>query len=131
MLARLRDLLASAAMAAALAAAPAIAQQQPAQPPAAQPPAKAEDAQPPAKAEAEMVGLPVFSSDGQKLGQVTHVGTLAGQPTLRAELGDFLGGGSRPVLIPATMFAHKTDRIEVAMTAAEVKDTVEKQQSSQ
>jgi hypothetical protein len=48
---------------------------------------------------------------------------------LRAEMGTFLGMGSSSVLIPTDMFEHKTDRIEVAMTADEVRDTVTKQKS--
>jgi hypothetical protein len=34
--------------------------------------------------------LAAYSSDGEKLGQVTHVGTVDGQPAVRAELGGFL-----------------------------------------
>jgi len=107
---------AAAVVAAALAATPALAQQ--AQPPAAQ-------------NERELVGLAAYSSDGEKLGQVTHVGTAGGQPAVRAELGGFLDVAPSAVVIPATMFEHKSDRIEVAMTAAEVKETLSKQQEQQ
>jgi len=77
--------------------------------------------------EVTLVGLAVYSSDGQKLGQVTEVGVSRGQPAVRAEIGEFLGLGSTPVVIPANMFEHKGDRVEVLMTADEVKDTVSKQ----
>jgi hypothetical protein len=46
---------------------------------------------------------------------------------VRAEIGGFLGIGSNAVVIPANMFEHKGDRIEVLMTADEVKDTISKQ----
>jgi PRC-barrel domain len=89
-------------------------QPQQSQPPAAQP-------------EATLVGLPVYSSDGEKLGEVTHVGTAGGQQAVRAEMGTFLGMGTSPVIIPAEMFEHKADRLQVQMTAAEVRDSISKQ----
>ena len=102
----LRTLLAAGLLGAALSAAPASAQQS--QPPPA----------PSAQPDSSLVGLPVYSSDGHKLGDVTEVGT-------------FLGMGSSPVLIPADMFARKDDRIEVAMSADEVRDTVSRQKQQQ
>lgn len=113
----LRTLLAAGLLGAALAAAPASAQQsQPTPPPA-----------PLAQPDSSLVGLPVYSSDGHKLGDVTEVGTFGGRRMLRAEIGTFLGMGSSPVLIPADLFARKDDRIEVAMSADEVRDTVSRQ----
>jgi ribosomal 30S subunit maturation factor RimM len=107
---------AAAVIAAALTATPTLAQQ----------------AQPPVvETEHELVGLAVYSSDGEKLGQVTHVGTAGGQPAVRAELGGFLDVAPSAVVIPAAMFQQKPDRIEVAMTAAEVKETLSKQQEQQ
>jgi PRC-barrel domain protein len=116
----LRTLLAAGLLGATLAAAPASAQQ-------AQPAPAAPSAQP----DSNLVGLPVYSSDGHKLGDVTEVGTFGGKRMLRAEIGTFLGMGSSPVLIPADMFAHKDDRIEVAMSADEVRDTVSRQKQQQ
>jgi len=109
--------LAAAALAVALTGSPSLAQQ-------ADPPAAAQ-AQPP------LVGLAVYSSDGEKLGQVTQVGSAAGQPAVRAELGGFLDVAPSAVVIPANMFEQKPDRIEISMTAAEVKDTLTKQQQRQ
>jgi hypothetical protein len=42
------------------------------------------------------VGLPLYSCDGKKLGQVIEVVTVAGQSAVRAEMGTFLGLGSNP-----------------------------------
>src|SRR5262245_66482328 len=98
---------------AALAATPTLAQQT--QPPAAQ-------------IEPGLVGLAVYSSDGEKLGQVTHVGTAAGRPAVRAELGGFLDVATSAVVIPATMFEQKPDGMEDSRTAAEVKETPAKMQ---
>jgi len=105
-----------------LAAEPASAQQS--QPAEGQPPAS----QTQTEKGKELIGLPVFSSDGQKLGKVTEVGVVpGGQQAIRAEIGEFLGTGTTPVVIVPGIFQKKTDRIEVAMTAAEVRDSVSKQ----
>ena len=42
-------------------------------------------------------------------------------------MGSFPGMGPSPVAIPASMFAHKADRIEVSLTAAEVRDALARQ----
>jgi hypothetical protein len=112
----LKQCVAAAVVAAGLAATPTLAQQ-------AQPP--------PAQIQPEVIGLAVYSSDGAKLGQVTHVGTADGQPAVRAELGGFLDVATSAVVIPATMFEQKPDRIQVSMTAAEVKETLAKLQQQE
>ena len=76
---------------------------------------------------AEVVGLPVYSSDGEKLGEVIQVGTVGGQRAVRAEIGAFLGEGPTPVVIPAEIPQHKADRVEVAMTAAEIRTSMGRQ----
>jgi len=92
-------------------------------------PVLAQPTQPPStSAEPSLVGLAVYSSDGQRLGQVTHAGMAGNQPVVRADFGDFLGLGPIAVIIPAALFAQKADRIEVSMTAAEVKDRLAEQQ---
>ena len=106
-----RRLLAAVALAAGLAAAPASAQQ----------------STPPAQVEVELVGLPVFSSDGHKLGEVTQVGMSAAGPAVQAQIGGFLGLGPSTVVIPAASFERKPDRIELPMTAEDVKDRVSRQ----
>ena len=44
---------------------------------------------------------------------------------MRAEIGEFMGLGSTPVVIPANVFERKGDRVEIQMTADEVKDTIQ------
>ena len=87
-------------------------------------------AQAPAATEAQspLIGLAVYTSDGEKIGQVTHVGLVGSEPAVRAELGGFLGLSPSLVVIPVSMFEQKPDRIELTMTAVEVKDTLSKQQ---
>jgi hypothetical protein len=57
---------------------------------------------------------------------------LAGnQAVVRAEFGNFLGIEPIAVIIPAALFVQKSDRLEVRMTAAEVKDQLAEQQQPQ
>ena len=92
--------------------------------------AQQSQSQAPAAAEAQspLIGLAVYTSDGEKIGQVTQVGLAGGKPAVRAELDGFLGLSPSLVIIPVSMFEQKPDRIELALTAIEVKDTLSKQQ---
>ncbi|MBO0765639.1 MAG: PRC-barrel domain-containing protein [Hyphomicrobiaceae bacterium] len=116
----LRPILAAGGIALALAGSPALAQQSPAPN---QPTTQ--------KADPSMVGLSVYSSDGQKVGKVSEVGTAGGEAAVRADMGEFLGINPGSVIIGGNAFERKSDRIEVAMTAQEIKDAVSKQQQQQ
>jgi sporulation protein YlmC with PRC-barrel domain len=95
-------------------------------------PVMAQPAPPPSEsAKAALVGLAVYSSDGQRLGKVTHARLAGNQQVVRAEFGNFLGIEPIAVIIPATSFVQKVDRIEMRMTAAEVKDQLAEQQQQQ
>lgn len=82
------------------------------------------------ESDANLVGFAVYSSDGQKLGSVTKVGMVGDQRAVQAMLDD-LGDGSSDVVIPQALFAQKPDRIELTMTAAEVRDTLSQQKQRQ
>src|SRR5262245_17964977 len=111
-----RAFLAGGSMALALAETPAVAQQSPApDQPAVQ------------QVDPSIVGLSVYSSDGQKVGQVSEVGTSGGEPAVRADMGEFLGVSPGSVIIGGKAFERKADRIEIALTAQEIKDTITKQ----
>ena len=86
---------------------------------------------PAAQVEPALVGLVIYSSDGEKLGHVTQVGIAEGKPAVAAQLGGFLDVAPSMVVIPVAMFEQKPDRIELAMSAAEVKDTLSKQPQQQ
>jgi len=75
----------------------------------------------PTQQETTIVGLPLYSADGEKLGEVTKVGMHEGQQAVLAEMGTFLGMGPKPVLIPAEMVTRKGDRAELTMRAEEVR----------
>jgi hypothetical protein len=77
--------------------------------------------QPPPTTERAVVGLPIFTSDGEKIGKVLATGTDAdGLAVLVAEIERPLGMGPIAVAIPTDMFAPMTDRIALAITEAEV-----------
>jgi hypothetical protein len=109
----LRPILATVAIAIGITAAPALSQPQP----------------PAAEEQVNLVGLSVYSSDGEKLGEVLKVGYAKGRRALQAELGALLGLGPTPVVIPGDLFEYKGDRIEVSMTAAAVRESLAKYDS--
>lgn len=118
----LRSFFAVASIAVAVAMAPAQAQQAPSQ----------TDQAPAAQSEPALIGLRLYSSDGQELGEIKEVGkSSSGQQAVRAEMNESLGVGSVSVVIDAELFQKKADRIELAMTAAEIKDSISKQQQNQ
>jgi hypothetical protein len=92
-------------------------------------PVTAQQAPPPSATVVDLVGFAVYSSDGEKLGEVTQVAATSGETVVRAQIGGFLGIGPSDVIIPSSVFEKKADRIELSMTAAEVKASVEAQRS--
>ena len=69
-----------------------------------------------------LVGLPIYSSDDQKVGQVKSVDAGAnGTITLEAEIEGFLGLGSSSVRLTSDQFQQKGDRIVLSKTAGEVR----------
>jgi ribosomal 30S subunit maturation factor RimM len=109
----MRSVLAAVILAVTLVAAPASAQQ--AQAPAAQ-------------EETELVGLPLYSADGERLGEITQVGMHGEHKAVQAEIGGFLAMGPKTVIIPLVALEQKADRVELGMTAAEVKDMLSRNQ---
>ena len=71
----------------------------------------------------ELVGLPVYSSDKQKVGQVNSVdvGANGRIQTLQVEIEGFLGLGSASVRITSDQFAQDGDRIVLTKTADQVR----------
>jgi PRC-barrel domain len=69
-----------------------------------------------------LIGLPVFSSDGNKLGIVD---SIDGQPdgkvtAINIRTGGFLGFGTKLVAIPEGKFQRAGDFVQIGMTAEEV-----------
>jgi hypothetical protein len=79
------------------------------------------------KAGRTAVGLPLFSSDGKRIGRIVASGTDDdNRSVLVAEIQRPLGIGSDAVAIPFDMFVRKADRIDLTITAAEVEERISK-----
>jgi sporulation protein YlmC with PRC-barrel domain len=70
-----------------------------------------------------LVGLPVYSSDAQKVGQVTSIDVAADGRinAVQAEIDGFLGLGSSSVRITSDQFEQKGNRIVLTKTADQVR----------
>jgi len=69
-----------------------------------------------------LVGLPIYSSDKQKVGKVTSVDVSEGKVTgLKAEIEGFLGMSSGTVGMSADEFKQEKDRIVISKTADQVR----------
>jgi hypothetical protein len=103
------------ALAVALAAAVPAAAQQPSHKPGA------------GKAGHSLVGLPLFSSDGKRIGRIVASGTADNsEAVLVAEIERPLGIGVDAVAIPFAMLVHKPGRLQLTITAAEVEERIAK-----
>ncbi len=83
-------------------------------------------AQPPPELQLDdtLIGLPVFTSDGQRVGVVVEMGVDDEEPVVIAEIDRLMGFGSIPVAIPADMFVSKGTSIELTITAAQLRKTL-------
>ena len=70
-----------------------------------------------------LVGMPIYSSDAEKVGQVTaiDVGADGRINAMQAEIEGFLGLGPSSVRITSDQFEQKGDRIVLAKTADQVR----------
>ena len=91
----------------------------PAKTPAAPSPTGRQSAAP---AKNPMIGLTVFSSDGNKLGSVQSVdaGPDGNVRAIRLKTGGFLGFGGKLVEIPEGKFTKSGDNVQLGMTSDEV-----------
>lgn len=125
----IRKLTLATALAAAIAL-PAIAED--AKGPAIATPAAATNAAPAQKAGAlpltsleaqAWIGKPVYSSDGQKLGEVVYIQRDDDNKVtwMNADVGGFLGVGKHQIKLTSAQFNLQTDRVVLDLTAAQVK----------
>jgi hypothetical protein len=78
---------------------------------------------PMARAEATLYGLPIFTTDGVEIGAAANAGTDEdGHTVLLAEIGMPLGIGTQTVAIPLELLALRGDRIDLSLTATEVRE---------
>jgi hypothetical protein len=76
-----------------------------------------------------LAGLPIFSSDGVKVGEVSTVKTgLDGRPQMiLAELGSFLGLGTSTVLITPDELESRSDGLQLRMPAEQIRSVLQEQ----
>jgi len=76
-----------------------------------------------------LAGLPIFSSDGVKVGEVSNVKTgLDGRPQMiLAELGSFLGLGTSTVLITPDELESRPDGLQLRMPAEQIRSVLQEQ----
>lgn len=77
--------------------------------------------------QAQYQGWPVFSSDGEKVGEVVEVmpGSAGQGEKLRVESGGFFGIGSKTVEINPNQYKAGQNRIELSLTAEQAQDLPE------
>jgi sporulation protein YlmC with PRC-barrel domain len=76
------------------------------------------------QADAWLIGMPIYTSDGANIGQITNIGSYKGENSLIGEVSSVLGFGSRRVLIPNSMATVQGDRIVLSIANDRVKDLV-------
>ncbi len=92
-------------------------------------PAAAQHSRKPAAAKAgrSLVGLPLFSADGKRIGRIIASGTAgAKEAVLLAEIERPLGIAADTVAIPFGLLLRKAGRLELTLTAAEVEARISK-----
>jgi hypothetical protein len=78
---------------------------------------------PSANAEARLYGLPIFTSDGLRIGAVAETATADdGYMVLLAELEGTVSMGPQMVAIPLELILLRADRIDLFLTATEVRE---------
>ena len=83
----------------------------------------------PQQQQAAMMGVPIYSSDGMQLGQVTGIKTGADGrvEAIEAEIGSLLGLGANAVLLSPADLEWRGDHIELRMAAEQVRSILQGQ----
>ena len=104
---------------------PAVQEQKPTTPGTLPSGPKPQAAQPPVEktGPAALVGLAVFGSDGQKVGEVKDVKAEPdGKVTeIHVQTGGFLGFGGKTVAIPAAKFKRAGEAVQLVMSSEDVR----------
>ena len=74
----------------------------------------------------DIQGLDVFGSDGQQVGKVAKVNTVADGNVKDVEVqsGGFLGFFSKTYIVPADKLNKKGGRVELSMTSEQAKQLI-------
>jgi hypothetical protein len=72
-----------------------------------------------------VIGMPIYTADGMKIGQVTTLGRYRGESSMIGEVGRLMGFGTRRVLIPDAMATVQNDRVMLTITSDRVNELLE------
>jgi sporulation protein YlmC with PRC-barrel domain len=72
------------------------------------------------QADARLIGMPIYTSDGILIGQVTNIDVAGSSRSLVAAVGGFMAFGPRMVWIPLTWANKEEDYIQLLLTSAQV-----------
>ena len=78
-----------------------------------------------AHTDTSVIGLPIYTSDGMKIGEVTTLGTYKGETAMIGEVGTLLAFGTRRVLVPGAMARVQNDRVALTITSDRVHELLE------
>ena len=78
-----------------------------------------------AHTDTSVIGMPIYTSDGMKIGQVTTLGRFRGESSMIGEVGRFMGFGTRRVLIPDTLATVQNDRVILTIASDRVNELLE------
>ena len=78
-----------------------------------------------AHTDTSVIGMPIYTSDGLMIGQVTTLGRYRGESSMIGEVGRLLGFGTRRVLIPDSLATVENDRVILTIPSDRVNDLLE------
>jgi PRC-barrel domain len=74
--------------------------------------------------DASVIGHPIYTADGMKIGRVTSIGNYHGKPTMIGEVARLMGFGVRRVLIPDQMATVQGDRVVLSVASDRVEEVL-------
>lgn len=74
----------------------------------------------PASDPAALVGLPLYSADGERIGEITSA--LGDKDAVEVEVDRYLGFGTSTVVVHAAVLERRADRLVFPLDAHEVRD---------
>ena len=72
-----------------------------------------------------VVGLPIYTSDGVRIGEVSTLGTYRGEIAMVGDVARTMGLGTRRVLIPHSMATVAADRVVLSITGDQADERLE------
>jgi hypothetical protein len=82
--------------------------------------------QKPPSAKRVVIGMPIYTADGARIGEVTNFAAYRGERSIIGEVGQTLGLGTRHVLIPKSLATIQDGRIVLTITSDQVSEVLAK-----